>query len=105
MEERELDPVPACGLGFGFGLGLGLGSGLKRVGAQIRSLGAATGGLVGCVEAAGGAAQDEGERPGPWPWQGGQCGAAAAERGRPPCQPACGYSTQHTTTITWYAGE
>ena len=54
----------------------------KRVGAQICSLGTATGGLAGGLEAAGGAAQDEGEHPGPWLWQGGQWGAAAAEGGR-----------------------
>ena len=59
----------------------------KRVGAQILSLGSAFGGLAGGFEGAGAAAQEEGERPGPWLWQGWPRGAAAA-RGRPPCQPA-----------------
>ena len=40
------------------------------------------GGLGSNFEAAGGAAQDEGEHPGPWLWQGGQWGAAADEGGR-----------------------
>ena len=46
----------------------------ERVGAQVRRLGRATGGL------AGGAALDKREHPGPWLWlwQGGQWGAAAA---------------------------
>ena len=37
---------------------------------------------MGGIEGAGGAAQDEGKHPGPWLWQGGQWGAAAAEGGR-----------------------
>ena len=37
---------------------------------------------MGGFEGAGGAAQDEGEHPGPWLWQGGQWGAAAGEGGR-----------------------
>ena len=54
----------------------------KRLGAQILSLGRATGGLVGGFEGAGGAAQDEEKHPGPWLWQGWPRGAAAAEGGR-----------------------
>ena len=46
----------------------------ERVGAQIRSLGG--------FEAAGGAAQDQAGRPGPWLRHKGQCGAAAGEGGR-----------------------
>ena len=53
-----------------------------RVGAQMRSLGRTTGGLAGGLEAAGGAAQDQAGRPGPWLWQGRPWGAAAAEGGR-----------------------
>ena len=49
----------------------------------------ATGGLAGGFEAAGGAAQDEGKRPGPWLWQGGPRGAAAAEGGRRVDRLAC----------------
>ena len=37
---------------------------------------------MGGFEAAGATAQDEGEHPGPWLWQGGQWGAAAGEGGR-----------------------
>ena len=37
---------------------------------------------MGGFEGAGGAAQDEGEHPGRWLWQGGPWGAAAAEGGR-----------------------
>ena len=37
---------------------------------------------MGGFEAAGGAAQDEGEHPGPWLWQGEPWGAAAGEGGR-----------------------
>ena len=37
---------------------------------------------MGGFEAAGGAAQDEREHPGPWLWQGGPWGAAAGEGGR-----------------------
>ena len=55
---------------------------VSGVGSQVLSLGRATGGLAGGFEAAGAAAQDEGERPGPWLWQGGQWGAAAGEGGR-----------------------
>ena len=54
----------------------------ERVGAQIRSLGRATGGLACGFKAAGGAAQDEGKRPGPWLWQGWPWGAATGEGGR-----------------------
>ena len=54
----------------------------ERVGAQIRSRGRATGGLAGGLEAAGAAAQEEGERPGPWLWQEWPWGAAAGEGGR-----------------------
>ena len=54
----------------------------KRVGAQVLSLGAAFGGLAGGFKGAGGAAKDEGKHPGPWLWQAGQWGAAAAEGGR-----------------------
>jgi len=39
-------------------------------------------GLAHGFEAAGGAAQDQAARPGPWLWQGGQWGAAAGEGGR-----------------------
>ena len=39
-------------------------------------------GLAGGFEAAGAAAGEEGMGPGPWLWQGGQWGAAAAEGGR-----------------------
>ena len=53
-----------------------------RVGAQIRSLGRALGGLAGGFEAAGAAAQEEGERPDPWLRQGWPWGAATAEGGR-----------------------
>ena len=52
----------------------------ERVRAQIRSLERATGGLAGCFEAAGGAAQGQAGRPGPWLWQGGQWGAAEGGR-------------------------
>ena len=38
----------------------------ERVGAQILSLGAATGGLAAAFDGAAAAAQEEGERPGPW---------------------------------------
>ena len=54
----------------------------ERVGTQILSLGLAFGVLAGGFEGAGAAAQEEGERAGPWLWQGWPCGAAAAERGR-----------------------
>ena len=54
----------------------------KRVGAQILSLGAATGGLAGGFEGAAAKAQEEGKRPGPWLWQEWPWGAAAAEGGR-----------------------
>ena len=37
---------------------------------------------MGGFEGAGGAAQDEGEHPGPWLWQGLRRGRAAAEGGR-----------------------
>ena len=66
VEVRELVVAPTC----------------KRFGAQILSLGAATGGLAGGFEGAGAAAQEEGKRPGPWLWQGWPCGAAAGEGGR-----------------------
>ena len=51
-------------------------------GACPQSQQTAFGGLAGGFEAAGGAAQDQPGRPGPWLWQGGQWGAAAAEGGR-----------------------
>ena len=54
----------------------------KRFRAQILSLGAATGGLAGVFEAAGGAAQEQAGRPGPWLWQEWPWGAAASEGGR-----------------------
>ena len=54
----------------------------KRVGAQIRSLGGTTGGLAAGFEGAGATAQEEGERPDPWLWQGWPRGAAAGEGGR-----------------------
>ena len=53
-----------------------------RFGAQILSLGAAFGGLAGGFDGTDGAAQEEGERPGPWLWRGWPCGAAAGEGGR-----------------------
>ena len=60
----------------------GLGRRWSVSGAQIVSLGAAFRGLAGGFEGAEATAQDEGERPGPWLWQGGPCSAAAAEGGR-----------------------
>ena len=54
----------------------------ERVGAQIRSVGRATGGLAGGFEGAGATAQEEGKRPGPWLRQEWPWGAAAAEGGR-----------------------
>ena len=54
----------------------------KRVGAQISSLGRASGGLAGGLEAAGGADQGHAGRPGQWLGQGGRWGAAAGEGGR-----------------------
>ena len=54
----------------------------EQVRGHILSLGSAFGGLAGGFEGAGGAAQDEGEHPGPWLWQGRQWCAAAAEGGR-----------------------
>ena len=54
----------------------------KRFRAQILSLGAATGGLAGGFEAAGGAAQEQAGHPGPWLWQEWPWGAAASEGGR-----------------------
>ena len=50
-------------------------------GSRDLSLGAAFGGLAGGFEGAGAAAQDEGERPGPWLWQKWPCGAAATSTG------------------------
>jgi hypothetical protein len=58
------------------------GSTCERVRGQSLSLGSAFGGLAGGYERAGAAAQEEGERPGPWLWQEWPCGAAAAEGGR-----------------------
>ena len=53
---------------------------------------------MGGFEGAAAAAQEEGKRPGPWPWQGWPCGAAAGE-GRPPSQPARGYSAPDSCVL------
>ena len=86
LERVAAQPGAVHGAHGGFGRGgrvvADRGSTCKRVGAQIRSLGAATGGLAGGFEGAGAAAQEEGERPDPWLRQGWPCGAASGEGGR-----------------------
>jgi hypothetical protein len=86
LERVAAQPGAVHGAHGGFGRGgrvvADRGSTCKRVGAQIRSLGVATGGLAGGFEAAMATAQEEGERPDPWLRQGWPCGAASGEGGR-----------------------